>query len=46
MEERLICIQEVTGSSPVTFHYGPLAQLVERLHGMQEVIGSRPICVH
>ena len=26
--------------------YGPLAQLVERLHGMQEVIGSRPICVH
>ena len=27
----------------ISFYYGAIAQLGERLHGMQEVVGSNPI---
>ncbi len=38
---KFICQSRV--SVLISFYYGAIAQLGERLHGMQEVVGSNPI---
>ena len=42
MEERLAGSEEVTGSNPVTFHYGRLVQWLEHRSDKAGVPGSSP----